>query len=139
VGLHPCSLYGVYFLYMSSSFLHRSSFALALYYTSPQTQIHSIPFRFCTPLPHTYNAISHPSHPPQSQLTVSFHPPAGRLLFDGGSVQDYLTKIKTFLDANPNDVLTLLFTSPESADLTMMRKEAFDGSGESNPLEKCLS
>jgi hypothetical protein len=50
-------------------------------------------------------------------------------LFDGGSVQDYLTKVKTFLDANPNEVLTLLFTNPDSANLTTMWKAAFDGSG----------
>jgi len=35
------------------------------------------------------------------------------LLFDGGTVADYLTLVRTFLDNNPNDVLTLLFTNPE--------------------------
>jgi hypothetical protein len=36
------------------------------------------------------------------------------LLEDGGSVQSYLQKIKTFLDANPNEVVTLLWTNPDS-------------------------
>ncbi|KAJ7823447.1 PLC-like phosphodiesterase [Mycena leptocephala] len=34
-------------------------------------------------------------------------------LFDGGTVLAYLTTVKTWLDANPNEVLTLLFTNPE--------------------------
>jgi len=32
-------------------------------------------------------------------------------LFDGGSLQDYLSKVKTWLDANPNEVLTLLIVN----------------------------
>lgn len=35
-------------------------------------------------------------------------------LFDGGRVRDYLFKVKTFLDKNPNEVITLIFTNPES-------------------------
>ncbi|CAK5265971.1 unnamed protein product [Mycena citricolor] len=50
-------------------------------------------------------------------------------LFDGGSVQDYLTKVKTFLDANPNEVLTLIFTNPDGADLQTQWKPAFDNAG----------
>ncbi|KAK7448062.1 hypothetical protein VKT23_013818 [Stygiomarasmius scandens] len=50
-------------------------------------------------------------------------------LFDGGLVVDYLSKVKTFLDANPNEVLTLLFTNPEGLSLTQMWKPAFDNSG----------
>ncbi|KAJ6566653.1 PLC-like phosphodiesterase [Mycena capillaripes] len=46
-------------------------------------------------------------------------------LFDGGSVQDYLTNVKTFLDANPNEVLTLLFTNPEGASVFTVWKPAF--------------
>ncbi|KAJ7184836.1 PLC-like phosphodiesterase [Mycena filopes] len=34
-------------------------------------------------------------------------------LFDGGSVLSYLKIVKTWLDKNPNEVLTLLFTNPE--------------------------
>lgn len=37
------------------------------------------------------------------------------MLFDGGSVQDYLTTVKAFLDVNPNEVVTILFTNPERA------------------------
>lgn len=50
-------------------------------------------------------------------------------LFDGGSVQDYLTNVKTFLDNNPNEVLTLLFTNPDGASLTDLWQPAFDGAG----------
>ncbi|KAJ7744741.1 PLC-like phosphodiesterase [Mycena maculata] len=50
-------------------------------------------------------------------------------LFDGGSVQDYLTNVKTFLDANPNEVLTLLFTNPEGANVSTVWKPAFDAAG----------
>ncbi|KAF5339646.1 hypothetical protein D9758_015586 [Tetrapyrgos nigripes] len=50
-------------------------------------------------------------------------------LFDGGLVVDYLSQVKTFLDANPNEVLTLLFTNPEGLSLTDMWKPAFDNSG----------
>ncbi|KAF8203003.1 PLC-like phosphodiesterase [Pholiota molesta] len=32
-------------------------------------------------------------------------------LFDGGSLQDYLTTVKQWLDANPNEVLTLLIVN----------------------------
>ncbi|KAJ7473135.1 PLC-like phosphodiesterase [Mycena galericulata] len=47
-------------------------------------------------------------------------------LFDGGSVQDYLTNVKTFLDANPNEVVTLLFTNPDGANVSTVWKPAFD-------------
>ncbi|KAI3595893.1 PLC-like phosphodiesterase [Moniliophthora roreri] len=50
-------------------------------------------------------------------------------LFDGGLVVNYLKKVKTFLDANPNEVLTLLFTNPEGLSLTDVWKPAFDDSG----------
>jgi len=33
------------------------------------------------------------------------------LLFNGGTLQDYLTKVKTWMDANPNDVVTLLIVN----------------------------
>ncbi|KAF5339643.1 hypothetical protein D9758_015588 [Tetrapyrgos nigripes] len=52
-----------------------------------------------------------------------------RILFDGGLVVDYLSQVKTFLDANPNEVLTLLFTNPEGLSLTDTWKPAFDSSG----------
>jgi hypothetical protein len=35
------------------------------------------------------------------------------LLFDGGTVAAYLKHVADFLNNNPNDVLTLLFTNPE--------------------------
>ncbi|KAG7085322.1 hypothetical protein E1B28_013862, partial [Marasmius oreades] len=51
------------------------------------------------------------------------------VLFDGGTVVDYLGKVKTFLDANPNEVITLLFTNPEGASIADVWKPAFDDSG----------
>ncbi|KAJ7640820.1 PLC-like phosphodiesterase [Mycena polygramma] len=50
-------------------------------------------------------------------------------LFDGGAVVDYLKTVKTFLDANPNEVLTLLFTNPEGQSPLNVWKPAFDDSG----------
>ena len=52
-----------------------------------------------------------------------------KLLFDGGSVQDYLTKVHDFLVANPNEVITLLFTNPDNVSLTEKWLPAFQNSG----------
>ncbi|KAI0756866.1 PLC-like phosphodiesterase [Daedaleopsis nitida] len=35
-------------------------------------------------------------------------------LFDGGSLQDYLTKVKTWMDANPTEVLSLLIVNSDN-------------------------
>ncbi|KAG6889258.1 hypothetical protein C0995_002253 [Termitomyces sp. Mi166 len=51
------------------------------------------------------------------------------ILFDGGSVVDYLNKVKIFLDANPNEVLTFIFTNPELVSVSDVWKPAFDASG----------
>ncbi|KAJ7838093.1 PLC-like phosphodiesterase [Mycena olivaceomarginata] len=51
------------------------------------------------------------------------------LLFDGGSAQDYLTNVKTFFDANLNEVLTLFFTNPEGASVSMVWNPVFDAAG----------
>ncbi|KAF8879057.1 PLC-like phosphodiesterase [Infundibulicybe gibba] len=50
-------------------------------------------------------------------------------LFDGGTVQDYLTQVKTFLDANPNEVITFIFTNPEGLSVADVWKPAFDAAG----------
>ncbi|KAF8067758.1 PLC-like phosphodiesterase [Lyophyllum atratum] len=50
-------------------------------------------------------------------------------LFDGGTVEDYLKRVKTFLDANPNEVLTFIFTNPEGASVPDVWKPAFDNAG----------
>ncbi|KAJ7266858.1 PLC-like phosphodiesterase [Mycena haematopus] len=50
-------------------------------------------------------------------------------LFDGGPVVDYLKTVKTFLDANPNEVLTLLFTNPEGQSPLNVWKPLFDEAG----------
>ncbi|KAJ7210023.1 PLC-like phosphodiesterase [Mycena pura] len=39
-------------------------------------------------------------------------------LFNGGAVLAYLQTVKTWLDANPDEVLTLLFTNPEGLSLS---------------------
>ncbi|KAG6835514.1 hypothetical protein H0H93_000654 [Arthromyces matolae] len=51
------------------------------------------------------------------------------VLFDGGAVVDYLKIVKTFLDANPNEVLTFIFTNPEGVSLPNVWKPAFDAAG----------
>jgi hypothetical protein len=35
------------------------------------------------------------------------------LLFDGGTIEGYLTKVKSFLDRNPNEVITIIIANPE--------------------------
>jgi hypothetical protein len=50
-------------------------------------------------------------------------------LFDGGTVQAYLVTVKTFLDANPNEVLMLIFTNPEGQSLPGQWEPAFSNSG----------
>ncbi|KAL5519266.1 hypothetical protein ACEPAH_949 [Sanghuangporus vaninii] len=37
------------------------------------------------------------------------------VLYDGGTLQDYLTKVKTWMDANTNDVVTLLIVNSDGA------------------------
>lgn len=46
-------------------------------------------------------------------------------------MEKYLTTVKTFLDANPNEVLTLIFTNPDDLSLADQWKPAFDNSGSS--------
>ncbi|KII84963.1 hypothetical protein PLICRDRAFT_349496 [Plicaturopsis crispa FD-325 SS-3] len=50
-------------------------------------------------------------------------------LFNGGTVADYLAEVKTWLDANPNEVLTLLFTNPDGASLPGQWDPAFKSAG----------
>jgi len=50
------------------------------------------------------------------------------LLFDGGPVVDYLKHVKTFLDGNPNEVVTFIFTNPEGLSVSEFWKPAFDDS-----------
>ena len=68
--------------------------------------------------------------------TLSFVPnPFEQILFDGGLVADYLKKVKSFLDANPNEVITLLFTNPEDVSIQDVWKPAFDDSGACLPSQ----
>ncbi|KAI0694339.1 PLC-like phosphodiesterase [Cytidiella melzeri] len=49
--------------------------------------------------------------------------------FDGGSVQDYLTIVNTFMRANPHKVLTLILTNPEGVSIPDVWAPAFVKSG----------
>ncbi|KAJ7728155.1 PLC-like phosphodiesterase [Mycena maculata] len=53
-------------------------------------------------------------------------------LFDGGPVLNYLQLVKTWLDANPNEVLTLLFTNPEGLSPAGVWKPVFDAANITN-------
>ncbi|KAF6751921.1 PLC-like phosphodiesterase [Ephemerocybe angulata] len=51
------------------------------------------------------------------------------LLFDGGLVVDYLKTVKAFLDANPFEVFTFIFTNPDMASIPGVWKPIFDEAG----------
>ncbi|KAF5376783.1 hypothetical protein D9757_009464 [Collybiopsis confluens] len=51
------------------------------------------------------------------------------ILFDGGTVVDYLNTVKTWLDANPNEVLTLLFTNSDGLSIPDIWAPAFVQAG----------
>ncbi|THH30404.1 hypothetical protein EUX98_g3778 [Antrodiella citrinella] len=55
-------------------------------------------------------------------------------LFDGGSVQDYLSTVLTWLNSNPNEVVTFIFTNPENVSLPDVWAPAFEDSGISDLL-----
>ncbi|TIC69910.1 PLC-like phosphodiesterase [Wallemia mellicola] len=44
------------------------------------------------------------------------------IIYDGGSVLDYLKEVKTWLDNNPREVLSMLFTNSESIDVETISK-----------------
>jgi len=50
-------------------------------------------------------------------------------LFDGGLVVDYLKIVKAFLDANPYEVFTFVFTNPERLSIPDVWKPQFDAAG----------
>ncbi|TFK19863.1 PLC-like phosphodiesterase [Coprinopsis marcescibilis] len=50
-------------------------------------------------------------------------------LFDGGSVLDFLRKVKTWLDANPYEVVSFIFTNPENVSIPGVWKPIFDEAG----------
>jgi len=50
-------------------------------------------------------------------------------LFDGGPVVDYLNTVKSWMDANPKDVVTFLFTNPEGADVQTVWDPIFKAAG----------
>ncbi|EFI26548.1 hypothetical protein CC1G_15761 [Coprinopsis cinerea okayama7 len=50
-------------------------------------------------------------------------------LFDGGSVEAYLLKVKKFLEENPNEVMTFVFTNPEELSVEEVWKPVFEKTG----------
>ncbi len=42
---------------------------------------------------------------------------------------NYLKTVKSWLDANPNEVLTFIFTNPEELSLTTIWQPVFEASG----------
>jgi len=52
-----------------------------------------------------------------------------KVLFDGGRVATFLRTVKTFLDSNPNEVVTLILTNPEGLSLRNVWRPAFEESG----------
>jgi len=50
-------------------------------------------------------------------------------LFDGGTAEDYLKKVKSFLDANPREVITIVMTNPKDLDVKDKWLPAFTASG----------
>ncbi|KAI2624862.1 PLC-like phosphodiesterase [Hypoxylon sp. NC1633] len=53
------------------------------------------------------------------------------ILEDAGPLQDYLQEIKTWVDGNPNEVITLLITNPDAIDITKFG-DAFTSTGLAN-------
>uniref|UniRef100_A0A0W0EUB4 PLC-like phosphodiesterase n=1 Tax=Moniliophthora roreri TaxID=221103 RepID=A0A0W0EUB4_MONRR len=53
----------------------------------------------------------------------------GCSLLDGGTVEDYLKIVKSFLDAHPTEVLTLIFTNPEEQSVKDVWEPIFDKVG----------
>jgi len=51
------------------------------------------------------------------------------LLFDGGLVTDYLNTVKSFLTANPTEVVTLLFTNSDGLDVPTVWEPTFTSTG----------
>lgn len=50
------------------------------------------------------------------------------LLEDAGSVESYLSKVKKWMDSNPNEVVTILLTNGDNVDVSMF-DDAFQGAG----------
>lgn len=51
------------------------------------------------------------------------------ILFDGGSVESYLLRVKKFMDANPHEVFTFVFTNPEEHSVEKIWKPIFEKTG----------
>lgn len=50
-------------------------------------------------------------------------------LFDGGLVEDYLRTVKIWMDKNPNEVLTFIFTNPGNVSVSEIWKPLFEKTG----------
>jgi len=51
------------------------------------------------------------------------------ILFDGGTVEAYLLKVKKFLEENPREVMTFVFTNPEEVSVEKVWKPVFEKTG----------
>ncbi|EKM53985.1 uncharacterized protein PHACADRAFT_184983 [Phanerochaete carnosa HHB-10118-sp] len=51
------------------------------------------------------------------------------LLFDGGTVEDYLSTVNTWMRQNPTEVVSFLFTNDDNLSLTTQWNPAFEASG----------
>jgi hypothetical protein len=89
-----------------------------------QAQAHKSPLTGAIHFCHTSCVRAAPSRAARSPLICGL-----QFLFDGGSVQSYLSIVKTWLDANPDEVLTFIFTNPEGLDMATVWAPAFTGSG----------
>ncbi|EPQ50098.1 PLC-like phosphodiesterase, partial [Gloeophyllum trabeum ATCC 11539] len=69
------------------------------------------------------------SHENDGELHFCHTSNSHQLLFDGGTVEDYLKTVKAWLDANPNEVLTFVFTNPEGLSIKDQWDPAFQNSG----------
>ncbi|KIP01290.1 hypothetical protein PHLGIDRAFT_17300 [Phlebiopsis gigantea 11061_1 CR5-6] len=81
---------------------------------------------------HVYvaHSLRNPHLTPQRRVVITaFSISATPALFDGGTVQAYLTTVNTWIRANPNEVLTFIFTNPDGASLPDLWDPAFQDSG----------
>jgi len=51
------------------------------------------------------------------------------ILYDGGTVEAYLLKVKKFLEENPREVMTFVFTNPEEVSVEKVWKPIFEKTG----------
>jgi hypothetical protein len=53
-------------------------------------------------------------------------------LFDGGKVEHYFKKVKSFLDRHPNEVVTIIIANPENVSVVDVWQPIFESTGLAN-------